>query len=200
MENLHLVAGLGNPGGKYSGTRHNAGFMAVETLAQRWRADWRRDEGFDARLARAEFDGRQVLLCQPQTFMNLSGECVGKLAGYYRVAMIRLLIVVDDADLPLGEVRLRSRGSPGGHHGLESVEQHLGTDRYPRLRIGIGRANDGRREIADFVLGKFGQAEMETVTKVLERVAAQVECWVTSGVARAMSQYNGAVEGTGAKK
>src|SRR5439155_9757701 len=141
-----------------------------------WQADWSLDARFNARLARAEAGGRKLILCQPQTYMNASGESVGPLAAYQRVALKRLLVVVDDADLPFGEIRLRERGSSGGHHGLESIETHLGTRDFLRLRIGIGRTADGRREITDYVLAPFSGAETVLVDRVLKAAAAQVEC------------------------
>src|ERR1019366_1126203 len=109
---------------------------------------------FNARIAKAERNGRRVLLCQPQTFMNLSGEAVGALKNFYQLPLERLLVAVDDADLPLGEIRLRARGSSGGHHGLESIEQHLATREFARMRIGIGRA-DGARAITDYVVARL---------------------------------------------
>src|SRR6185312_12679870 len=124
-----------------------------------------------------------------QTFMNLSGEAVGKLADYFQVPPKRLLVVVDDADLPLGEIRLRSQGSSGGHHGLESVEQHLGTRRYARLRIGIGRTVANAREITGHVLGRFSAAEKDMLDRALERVTGSVECWMSQGIEKAMSQF-----------
>src|SRR5437879_3772488 len=127
MENFYLIVGLGNPGAEYARTRHNAGFRVVERLAERRGAGWTYEKKFNARLARAERGDRTVLLCQPQTYMNSSGEAAGAVVQFYRVALGGLLIVVDDADLPLGELRLRPGGSSGGHHGLESIEQHLGT-------------------------------------------------------------------------
>ncbi len=193
MENLYLIAGLGNPGAEYARTRHNAGYLAVEILADRWRAEWKVDGRFNARLTRVEHGARALMLCQPLTYMNLSGEAVGKLKDYFKVATARLMVVVDDADLPLGEIRMRPKGSSGGHHGLESVEQHLGTDRYARLRVGIGRTAEGGREIKKYVLGRFGPEERETVRKVLERSADQVECWLAFGIEKAMSQFNGVV-------
>ncbi|HZV36060.1 MAG TPA: aminoacyl-tRNA hydrolase, partial [Verrucomicrobiae bacterium] len=150
MENLHLIVGLGNPGAKYARTRHNIGFQLVERLAEKWRTNWSDEKKFQSRVARWERDGRTVLLAQPQTFMNASGEAVGALTGFYRVPLARLLVAVDDADLPLGEIRLRPRGSSGGHHGLESIEQHVGSREFARLRLGIGRTADGRREITDY--------------------------------------------------
>ena len=139
MENLFLVAGLGNPGMEYARTRHNAGFLLVERLAQDWGANWTAEKKFSSRLAKAERSGRKFVLCQPQTFMNASGAALKSLADYFRLPPEKILVVVDDADLPFGEIRLRGSGSSGGHHGLESVEEHLGTRDFPRLRIGIGR-------------------------------------------------------------
>ena len=165
MENLHLIVGLGNPGAEYAQTRHNAGFLLVEKLAVRWNAGWTNERKFKARVARAERNGDRVLLCQPQTFMNLSGEAVGALKNFYQLPpQSELLVAVDDADLPLGEIRLRAGGSSGGHHGLESIEQHLGTREFARLRIGIGRV-DGAREITDHVLGRFDAARSRVAGK-----------------------------------
>ncbi len=193
MENLHLIVGLGNPGAEYAQTRHNAGFTLVEKLAERWRAGWTNERKFNARLARAERNGVRVLLCQPQTFMNSSGEAVGAVVNFYRLPLTELLVVVDDADLPLGEIRLRPGGSSGGHHGLESIEQHLGTREFARLRIGIGRA-DGAREITDHVLGRFDAGEAVLMEKVFGRAADQAECWLAAGIEKAMNQFNGVVD------
>jgi PTH1 family peptidyl-tRNA hydrolase len=193
MENLHLIVGLGNPGGEYAKTRHNAGFLLVERLAAHWLAGWTYEKKFNVRMARAERGGARVLLCEPQTYMNSSGEAVGPLAAFYRLPPGRLLVVVDDADLPMGEIRLRADGSSGGHHGLESIEQHLGTRAFARQRIGIGRAA-GAREITDYVLGRFSPAEAETVDRVLKIACDQVECWLTDGIQKAMSRFNGSTE------
>ena len=193
MEDRHLIVGLGNPGSEYAKTRHNAGFMLVELLAKHWRADWNNEKKFQSRVAKAERDGRRLVLCEPQTFMNLSGEAVGALVKFYQLPLTKLVVAVDDADLPLGEIRLRPSGSSGGHHGLESIEQHLGSREYARLRIGIGR-KDSRREIAGHVLGKLTPTEMVLMEKVLVRAAGQVECWLAHGLPKAMSQFNGVVE------
>ena len=200
MENLYLIVGLGNPGPKYPRTRHNAGFRVVERLAKRWQATWGTDEKFNSRLANAEHAGRKVLLCEPETYMNRSGAAVGKLAEYFRVPPGQLLVVVDDADLALGEIRLRPQGSSGGHHGLESVEQRLGTREYARLRIGIGRSATAVREITNHVLGRFNAEEAALLKKVLDRAGDQVECWLRDGIAKAMSQFNGVIEGSGNKE
>ena len=193
METLSLIAGLGNPGIEYAATRHNIGFMLVERLAARWRAAWKLQRKFNARLARAEEAGRKVVLCQPLTFMNDSGQAVGALARFYQLPAERMLIVADDADLPLGQIRLRAKGSSGGHHGLESVERQLATREYPRLRLGIGRRADDDREITDYVLGRFTAGEREIVEEVLARAGQQVECWCSAGIKEAMNQFNGAV-------
>jgi PTH1 family peptidyl-tRNA hydrolase len=193
LENLYLVIGLGNPGSDYAQTRHNAGFMALNLLAERRSAVWRREPKFQAQVARAEFEGRRLALVQPQTFMNQSGVAVQALAAYYQLPHRQLLVVLDDADLTLGQLRLRPSGSSGGHHGLESIERHLGTRAYARLRIGIGRREDGVREITDYVLGRFAEPERPLVRTVLERACRQIECWLTAGVAKAMNEFNGMI-------
>ena len=199
MEPLHLIVGLGNPGAAYAQTRHNAGFLLVEKLAANWKSGWTNEKKFQARVARAERGGNKVLLAEPQTFMNLSGESVGALAQFYQVPLEKILVVVDDADLPLGEIRLRPAGGSGGHHGLESVAQHLGAKNYARLRIGIGR-KDEARQITGHVLGVFSAAENVLLEKVLERAAGQLECWLSAGLQKAMSQLNGVVDSTNEEK
>lgn len=195
MEDLFLIVGLGNPGPEYAATRHNAGFLLLEKLGALWNVAWRDERKFKARLAQADRSGRRVLLCQPQTFMNASGEAVGQVAAFYKVPAERLLVVTDDADLPLGEIRLRPRGGTGGHHGLESVQQHLGTGEFARQRIGIapGARENGRREITDHVLGRFTAGERALFERVLERAAAQAQCWLDDGAAKAMNDFNGMV-------
>ena len=213
MENVFLIVGLGNPGAEYAKTRHNAGFLLVEKLAAKWKCDWTNERKFKARMAKSELVGqassltltgkmpvpRRILLCEPQTFMNLSGETVGTLKDFYQLPLPQLIVAVDDADLPLGEIRLRKSGSSGGHHGLESIEQHLGSREFARLRIGIGR-KDGAREITNYVLGKFDSSESELLKKVLERASDQVETWLEAGIEKAMNQFNGVVDSTNEKK
>jgi len=193
MENVFLIVGLGNPGADYAKTRHNAGFLLVEKLAAQWKTDWTNERKFRARMAKADSGGKRILLCEPQTFMNLSGETVGALVNFYQLPLKQIVVAVDDADLPFGEIRLRASGSSGGHHGLESIEQHLASRQFARLRIGIGR-RDGAREITDFVLGKFDKAECAVLEKVLGRSADQIECWLADGIEKAMSLFNGVVD------
>ena len=193
MENLYLIVGLGNPGKKYARTRHNAGFLVVEQLDAKWRATWTEEKKFRARLARMETVAWRALLCEPRTYMNASGEAVGAVAQFYQVPASRTLLLVDDADLPFGEIRLRASGSSGGHHGLESVEHHLATRAYPRLRIGIGRTESAVREITGHVLGQFSADEAGLLEKVLKRASDQIECWLNDGIMKAMNQFNGLV-------
>lgn len=199
MENTFLIVGLGNPGADYAKTRHNAGFLLVEKLAAQWKSAWKTERKFQSRVSRAEPGGKTVVLAQPQTFMNLSGESVGALVRFYHLPLERILVVVDDADLPLGEIRLRPGGGTGGHHGLESVMQHLGSREYARLRIGIGRKDDSR-QITGHVLGKFSAKENALLEEVLERAGNQLECWLNAGIQKAMSQFNGAVSPTNEEK
>jgi len=191
MENVFLIVGLGNPGAEYATTRHNAGYLLVERLAADWKCGWANEKRFRARMARITREGKRILLCEPQTFMNSSGETVGALGAFYRLPLDRILVAADDADLPVGTIRLRPGGSSGGHHGLESVEQHLASPAFARLKIGIGR-KDNLREITDHVLGQLDSDERELMEKVLERAARQVETWLDAGVEKAM-QLNGAI-------
>lgn len=199
MEPMHLIVGLGNPGAEYAKTRHNAGFLLVERLAGLWQAAWVRERRFISQVAKVERGGRRILLCEPQTFMNLSGESVGPLVRFYQLPLEKILVAVDDADLPFGEIRLRPGGGSGGHHGLDSVTQHLGSREYARLRIGIGRRND-LREITNHVLGRFDSSEKDLLEKVMSRAVDQVECWLSDGLQKAMSQFNGAVSPTNEDK
>ena len=194
MESAHLIVGLGNPGPKYRGTRHNAGFLAVEKLAALWDADWSDEKKFKARMSRAVVDETTIHLCEPLTFMNLSGETVGAVIDYYRIETARMMVIVDDANIDLGEVRLRVDGSTGGHNGLSSIEQHLASPEYPRLRIGVGRPAEARQELSSHVLGPFSVSEMVVLDKVLERAVMQVQCWLKHGPEQAMNEFNGKLE------
>jgi PTH1 family peptidyl-tRNA hydrolase len=202
METPYLIVGLGNPGRHYARTRHNAGFMVLDRLARSWRVEWRSDKKFQAHVARTERDGRKIILCQPDTFMNASGEAVAALANFQKIPPRHVLVVVDDADLLLGQLRLRPDGRSGGHHGLESIESHLGTREYARQRIGIGRQEPGtaatpgqvHREISGYVLSPFRAEEKELLEKVLQKACDQIECWLAEGAAKAMNRHNGAVK------
>ncbi len=191
MHDVYLVVGLGNPGTSYAGTRHNAGFLAVERLGERMACPFRTENRFDARCGKGGLGGAEVLLCQPLTFMNRSGRSVARVVSYYKIDLARVLVVTDDLDLELGTVRLRLRGSSGGHNGLRSVAQELGTEQFARLKIGIGRRGGG--SVLGHVLGRFDSRERELLELVLERVSDQVAAAVNEGFELAMAQYNGRV-------
>lgn len=189
---MKIIVGLGNPGRKYDGTRHNVGWWALDHLADVWRfAPWRH-EG-DALVADGEVAGERVRLLKPQTFMNLSGVAIRPYMRRLEFSGLHnLLVLVDEVAIPIGTLRLRAAGSAGGHNGLKSIESTLGTRDYARLRIGIAPA-DGTRppgDLADFVLDHFTTDEREVISAQLPRVAEAVECWTREGVAKAMNATN----------
>lgn len=185
---MKLIAGLGNPGGRYRGTRHNVGFEVMDLVARRhglhlspWRdvadvAEWRRPEG-------------RVWLMKPTTFMNLSGEAVSALIAFYKVDLADVFIVCDDVNLPVGQLRVRPSGSSGGNNGLKSVTASLGTDEFARLRIGVGRG-DTERDLADHVLSRFAPEEMSGIDEAVTRAADAIEMWIVDGTARVMNAFN----------
>ena len=189
---MKLVAGLGNPGSQYRGTRHNVGFDVLDRLAARHGLTFEFGP-VDALQAKWRLGSDVVLLVKPQTFMNLSGEAIGSVCRYYRVSVADVLVVCDDVNLPLGRLRVRGSGSEGGHNGLRSVAQHLGTTDYARLRIGVGRG-DTRRDLADHVLSRFEPEEQTGVNDAIDRSAEAVEAWVHHGTAYVMNTYNRASE------
>lgn len=184
---MKLVVGLGNPGSEYAHTRHNVGFMVVEELVGRCGGRWRRSVRWPARVAQIRLGDYRVCLVEPQTFMNASGDAVGPIARYHRVPPDHLLVIYDDADLPVGTLRLRPAGSAGGHRGMRSVIDALGTDRFPRLRVGIGRTGSN---LVDHVLAPFSEAEADVMRIVIGRAADAVRCWIEEGLDSAMNRYN----------
>ena len=186
-----LVVGLGNPGSKYEGTRHNIGFEVVDRLAEGGRgASFSRK--FDGLVAETEIDFRRVLLLKPETFMNLSGRSVAQALRFYKLDPADLLVVCDDLNLPLGKLRIRGGGSDGGQKGLRDITAHLGTENYARLRIGIG--DRGPIDAADFVLSRFRAAERPVIDDALILATQAVAVWVTQGLAAAMNRFNGPPE------
>lgn len=184
-----LIAGLGNPGRRYEGTRHNIGFEVVDRLAERHGGGWdAAPRGIEALVARAG-GARDLLLAKPLTFMNLSGTAVVGLLQFYKVEPADLLVVVDDVNLELGRLRARPSGSAGGHNGLKSIIGSLGSDGMARLRIGVGRGDD-RRDLADHVLAKFDAHERAIVAETVDRSADAVELFVAEGIAAVMNRYN----------
>jgi PTH1 family peptidyl-tRNA hydrolase len=192
---MKLVVGLGNPGRKYAGTRHNVGFDVVDMLAARHRLDW---ESAPAEAVMAKWRAAGVLLIKPLTFMNLSGHAVGDLLRYFKIEMPDLLVIVDEAQLELGRLRARPNGSAGGHNGLKSLIEQLGTDEFARLRVGVGRG-DSRRDLADHVLATFEADEREVVAETIARAADATETFVSEGIGQVMNRFNRREEGGGAE-
>lgn len=183
---MKLIVGLGNPGRKYDGTRHNVGFDSVDVLAERHRAEWgSAPRGIDALVAR----GRAAVFAKPLTFMNLSGAAVLGLLQFYKIELADVLVVVDDVHIELGRLRTRSRGSAGGHNGLKSIIGTLGSGEFARLRIGVGRGDD-RRDLADHVLAKFGAAERASIAEAVGRAADAAELFIADGIGPVMNRYN----------
>ena len=191
MGETFLITGLGNPGTEYALTRHNVGFMVTDLLAAHWKVEFRQESSFRSRIAAVNLGEDKLYLCQPLTWMNLSGEAVSAIVRYYKIPLPKVLVIMDDADLPVGTIRMRPSGNTGGHHGLESVLSLLGSNEIPRLKIGIGDA--GQKQIKGHVLGKFSKEELPVIEKVLDRAADQAICWVERGIQKAMNEFNGAV-------
>ena len=184
---MKLIVGLGNPGAKYRGTRHNIGFAVVDELARRAAAQFDASP-VDALIARVR-GGEPFLIAKPMTFMNASGAAVGGLVRYYKIEPGALLVVVDEVQLPLGRLRARARGSAGGHNGLKSIIEQLG-DEFARLRIGVGRG-DQRRDLADHVLARFDANESADVERMTTRAADAAGMFITSGIEAVMNGFNG---------
>jgi peptidyl-tRNA hydrolase, PTH1 family len=187
---LKAIFGLGNPGARYRGTRHNVGFEVLDELARRARVEFESSPA-DALIAkiRRDLPAGTVLLGKPLTFMNLSGQAVGELIRYFKIDLADILVVVDEAQLPLGKLRARARGSAGGHNGLKSVIAHVG-ESFSRLRLGVGRG-DRERDLADHVLAKFDKDEAPEVERMVARASDASELFIASGIAAVMSRYNG---------
>lgn len=186
----YIVAGLGNPGGEYDGTRHNAGFMALDRLAQ----------GLNARITRIKFKslcgdatiaGRRVLLLKPQTFMNLSGEAVRDAAAFYKVPMERVIVLYDDISLEPGRLRVRRKGSDGGHNGIKNIIYLTGTDVFPRVKIGVGKKPHPDYDLAAWVLSRFSADVKPAFDEALDNAGKAVEAIIQNGVDAAMNDFNG---------
>ncbi len=191
---MKAVVGLGNPGSEYEKTPHNAGFAVVELLAGRWDARLKRSWRIKARTGRGMCSGGKVLLVEPLTFMNRSGQAVSSVMRYNRLGAEDLIVVVDDADLPMGRVRIKARGSSGGHNGLESVIGSLGTKDFVRIRVGIGRGH-GKGALVDHVLSPLKGQEAEQFGIGVECAADAVQCVIENSVEKAMNEFNGGKPG-----
>ena len=187
---MKLIVGLGNPGREYRETRHNVGFMVVEEIARRYALAWSQapSQVPDAFIAK-RYGTEPVLLAKPLTFMNLSGDAVAALSRYFEVPAADLLVIVDEAALPFGRLRARAHGSAGGHNGLKSVIDRLGTTEFPRLRLGVGRGDD-RRDLGDHVLSIFERRERAELELFITRAADAAEMFVAEGIGKVMNTYN----------
>src|ERR1700675_3302472 len=183
MAVLRLVAGLGNPGLQYSGTRHNVGFMVIDALAEKKGVTFSRSAAWGSELGK----WGDILLIKPLSYMNRTGEVIGRLAHYFKIQPDEILVVVDDVALPLGRLRLRQTGSDGGHNGLKSIIVHLG-EGFMRLRIGIGASSDAE-QLTDHVLGEFDRSEKQTVEKAIDRAAEAIEHVARNGIVSEMNNY-----------
>jgi len=184
-----LIAGLGNPGDAYENTRHNIGFQVLDALGERQKKPIQRLK-FKALTNLFTISGEKVLVMKPVTYMNLSGEAVRPAADFYKIPPERILVVSDDTALPAGRLRIRKGGSAGGHNGLKSIIQHLGTDQFPRLRVGVGEKPHPDYDMADWVLGKHQGEDRTAVDDAVKRAAQAVECYIKEGPQAAMSKFN----------
>ena len=184
-----LIAGLGNPGDQYEDTRHNVGFMVADELGERGRFSIQKLK-YRALTNTAVIGGQGALVMKPVTYMNLSGEAVGEAARFYKIAPDHVLVISDDVDLPLGKLRIRTGGSAGGHNGLKSIIQHLGSDQFPRLKVGVGGKPHPDYDMADWVLSKFQGEDRKLMDETVKRAADAVECLLKDGPQKAMNRFN----------
>ncbi len=184
-----IVAFLGNPGLKYNGTRHNAGFMAADAMAKKLGVSINKMR-FKALTQTVELGGAKVLLMKPQTYMNLSGEAIAQAAKFYKVAPEHVIVVSDETALPIGKLRIRRSGSAGGHNGLKNIIALLGTDQFPRVRLGVGAPPHPDYDMVDWVLAAFKGQDAADMEKVAEKAADAVECYIKEGADRAMNKFN----------
>ncbi len=184
-----LIAGLGNPGREYRANRHNIGFMVIDRLAERLGARFTRLES-KSLVAKIDYQGQRLVLAKPQTYMNLSGTSVGALLRFYKIPLGNFIVVYDDVDLALGTLRIRPDGGSAGQKGIASIIERLGTQEFPRLRLGIGRP-PGRMDAADYVLQDFSAQEIEFLAPIFDQAVEAILTYVISGLNAAMNQYNG---------
>lgn len=191
MADKFLIVGLGNPGKQYESTRHNIGFMVLEAFARRTGLSGKTESKFNAIVGNGKYGGKSLILAQPLTFMNLSGEAVSKLMNYYDLEPEQLLVVYDEAALPFGRIRIRPSGSDAGQKGMKSIISSLGgNNKFPRLRVGIG-GPPARMAMPDYVLGKFDEQERKDLPQIIDTVLDAIEAWMSVGVEETMTRYNG---------
>ena len=185
-----LVVFLGNPGPKYSGTRHNAGFLTADAAEKRFGISINRSR-FKALTASCEINGEKVLFMKPQTYMNLSGDAVRQAVAFYHLPADHVLVISDEMSLPVGKIRIRPKGSAGRHNGLKSIISSLGTDEFPRIRLGVGAPPHPDYDVKDWVLSVFRDQDAEAITHAAEQAAEAVETYINFGSEKAMNKYNG---------
>ncbi len=184
-----LLVCLGNPGKQYESTRHNIGFLAADELQRRTGAKFNKLR-FRALTGEVTLGGKRVLVVKPQTYMNLSGEAVKLAGGFYKIPPERILVISDDVSLPLGKLRIRAGGSAGGHNGLKNIIAHLGTDQFPRIRVGVGAPTHPEYEMVDWVIGSFTPAEKKVAEEAVGRAVDAAACLIERGVQEAQNRYN----------
>ena len=187
-DKMKIVVGLGNPGSEYSQTRHNVGFMAIDMWAEKHGVTaWKNK--FEAQIAEIKIHNENIILVKPQTYMNLSGVAVREVVNWYKVKPEDVIVIYDDMDTTLGKIRLRKKGSSGGHNGIESILVNIGKEEFPRVRVGIGRPPSGWT-VVGYVLGKFNQDEQPVVVDVINKIGLALDCWLKEGLDKAMNKFN----------
>lgn len=186
---MYIIAGLGNPGKKYVGTRHNMGFEALDAVAAKYDIEIKKAK-FNAIYGEGVIEGEKVVLVKPQTFMNLSGEAIREFRDWYKTDNSKIIIIYDDVSLPVGKLRIRPKGSAGGHNGIKSIIYQLNSDEFPRIKIGVGSPQNPDYDLVDYVLGRFTKSEVEELIPMAIKVAEAVGTIIKSGVQKAMSEFN----------
>ena len=185
---MYVIAGLGNPGREYEGTRHNVGFMTLDALADKYNIDVR-EKAFKGLIGKGMIEGNKVILVKPQTYMNLSGEAVREAVQFYKIPADHVLVIYDDVSLPVGKLRVRPTGSAGGHNGIKNIIAHLGTQDFPRIKIGTGAPGEGG-DMIDWVIGVPSQAERKVLVESFRRAIDAAECIIEHGCQKAMNDFN----------
>lgn len=185
---MRVIIGLGNPGMKYAGTRHNIGFDTVTALADKYNIKIN-NKKFNGLIGDGFIGGEKVLLVQPQTYMNLSGECVGQISDFFKIEPENLIVICDDINLDTGRLRIRAKGSAGGHNGLKNIIAHLGTEAFPRIRVGVGEKTEGW-DLADYVLARFSKDDEPVMREAIKNAVGAVETWISDDIGTAMNRFN----------